>query len=41
MAEFRRAADMVVRAATALIPYQLPRLTAIAVALPPSPVLMS
>jgi hypothetical protein len=30
MAEFRSAADMVVRAATALIPYQSPRLTAIA-----------
>jgi hypothetical protein len=37
MAEFRSAADMVVRAATALIPYQSPRLTAIAIAPPPSP----
>jgi len=37
MAEFRSAADMMVRAATALIPYQSPRLTAIAIAPPPSP----
>jgi hypothetical protein len=35
MAEFRSAADMMVRAATAPIPYQSPRLTAIAP--PPSP----
>jgi hypothetical protein len=36
MAEFRSAADMMVRAATAPIPYQSPRLTAIAIA-PPKP----
>jgi hypothetical protein len=34
MAEFRSAADMMVRAATAPIPYQSPRLTAIAIAPP-------